>query len=78
MGDEYTRAISTLPRYHAILVGMASSSTRPVLIALPDLSTQWRETAAPAATAAEDGGETLGADRAPVTPAETGDVDQAK
>jgi uncharacterized protein len=43
MGEDYAHAISTLPRYHAILVGMASSSTRPLLIALPDLSTRWPE-----------------------------------
>jgi hypothetical protein len=50
MGEDYAQAISTLPRFHAILVGMASSSTRPLLISLPDLSDRWPEAAAEAPT----------------------------
>lgn len=43
MGDEYSQAISTLPLRHAILVGMASSSTRPVLLKVQDMSVRWQE-----------------------------------
>jgi DNA helicase HerA-like ATPase len=32
MGDEYSNSISTLPLRHAILVGKASSSSRPVIL----------------------------------------------
>ena len=42
MGTEYSEAISTLPIRHAILVGMASSSTRPVLFHVQDMSNRWR------------------------------------
>jgi DNA helicase HerA-like ATPase len=41
MGEEYSQAISSLPARHAILVGMASSSTRPLLMRVLDLSTRW-------------------------------------
>jgi hypothetical protein len=47
MGDEYSQAISTLPLRHAILVGMASSSTRPVLLHVQDMSQRWKEDAVP-------------------------------
>jgi uncharacterized protein len=45
MGDQYSQAISTLPLRHAILVGMASSSTRPVLLQVQDMSKRWQEDA---------------------------------
>ncbi|QQR72936.1 MAG: DUF87 domain-containing protein [Holophagales bacterium] len=67
MGEEYSQAISTLPPRHAILVGKASSSSRPLLFVVQDLSDRWaassgNETASKsAATAAaiptEPGGE---------------------
>ena len=37
MGDEYSNSISTLPLRHAILVGKASSSSRPVIFKIDDL-----------------------------------------
>ncbi|GMO70042.1 MAG: hypothetical protein Ta2A_18570 [Treponemataceae bacterium] len=37
MGDEYSNSISTLPLRHAILVGKASSSSRPVIFQVEDL-----------------------------------------
>lgn len=43
MGKEYSHAISTLPPRHAILVGKASSSTRPLLFAVKDLTNRWEE-----------------------------------
>lgn len=43
MGEEYSHAISTLPTRHAILVGMASSSTRPLLMRVADLADRWLE-----------------------------------
>jgi DNA helicase HerA-like ATPase len=36
MGDEYSNSISTLPLRHAILVGKASSSSRPVIFRIED------------------------------------------
>jgi hypothetical protein len=41
MGEGYARAISTMPIRHAILVGKASSSTRPVMFEAVDLSNRW-------------------------------------
>lgn len=46
MGEEYSHAISTLPTRHAILVGKASSSTRPLLFSVTDLAERWKEPAA--------------------------------
>ena len=43
MGDEYSHAISTLPTRHAVLVGKASSSTRPLLFSVTDLAERWKE-----------------------------------
>jgi hypothetical protein len=43
MGEEYSHAISTLPTRHAILVGKASSSTRPLLFSVSDLTERWKE-----------------------------------
>jgi len=43
MGEDYAHAISTLPFRHAILVGKASSSTRPILFEVSDLSRKWVE-----------------------------------
>jgi DNA helicase HerA-like ATPase len=38
MGDEYSNSISTLPLRHAILVGKASSSSRPVILKIDELN----------------------------------------
>lgn len=43
MGEEYSHAISTLPIRHAILVGKASSSTRPLLMTVEDMAGRWKE-----------------------------------
>lgn len=43
MGEEYAHAISTLPTRHAVLVGKASSSTRPLLFSVVDMSTRWTD-----------------------------------
>ena len=43
MGEEYSHAISTLPTRHAILVGKASSSTRPLLFSVTDLADRWKD-----------------------------------
>jgi len=43
MGEEYTQAISTLPTRHAVLVGKASSSARPVIFEVCDLSERWQK-----------------------------------
>ena len=42
MGEEYSQAISTLPVRHAILVGKASSSSRPVIVSVSDFSNRWK------------------------------------
>ena len=42
MGDEYSHAISTLPSRRTILVGKASSSTRPIILEIGDFSERWR------------------------------------
>ncbi len=56
MGEEYSHAISTLPTRRAILVGKASSSTRPIMLEIDDFSKRWRtETKDP--EAAQDGHE---------------------
>lgn len=41
MGEEYSQAICTLPTRHAILVGKASSSARPVIFNIPDFEDRW-------------------------------------
>ena len=41
MGSSYANTISTLPTRHAVLVGKASSSTRPILFSIQDLSGYW-------------------------------------
>jgi uncharacterized protein len=41
MGTAYANAISTLPPRHAVLVGKASSSTRPILFRIADLEREW-------------------------------------
>jgi uncharacterized protein len=41
MGEEYSQAISTLPTRHAILVGKASSSARPIIFNIQDMSKRW-------------------------------------
>jgi uncharacterized protein len=45
MGDAYARAMASLPVRHAILVGKASSSTRPILFAISDFEGRWGEDA---------------------------------
>jgi len=57
MGEEYTQAISTLPTRHAVLVGKASSSARPVIFEVCDLSERWKK-----AGEDEEGGEDSGED----------------
>lgn len=41
MGEEYSQAISTLPDRTAILVGKASSSTRPVIMKIANFGNRW-------------------------------------
>jgi Helicase HerA, central domain len=41
MGESYARSLSVLPRFHAVLVGKASSSARPVIFKVMDLSKRW-------------------------------------
>lgn len=41
MGTAYANVISTLPPRHAVLVGKASSSTRPILFQIADLNRLW-------------------------------------
>ena len=41
MGDEYAHTLSTLPPRHAVLVGKASSSVRPIMFRIQDFSTRW-------------------------------------
>ena len=43
MGEEYSQAISTLPIQHAILVGKASSSARPIILKVIDFQGRWKE-----------------------------------
>ena len=43
MGTAYANVISTLPPRHAVLVGKASSSTRPILFRIADLGKEWTE-----------------------------------
>jgi hypothetical protein len=45
MGTAYANILSTLPLFHAVLVGKASSSTRPILFAIEDMSTRWTDSA---------------------------------
>jgi hypothetical protein len=49
MGETYSQAISTLPRFHGVLVGRASCSRRPVIFAINDLKGKWTAQAADAA-----------------------------
>src|SRR5258708_35523253 len=42
MGEEYSRTISTLPVRTAVLVGKASSSTRPILFQIEDFTNRWK------------------------------------
>jgi hypothetical protein len=39
MGEHYARSLPVLPKFHAVLVGKASSSRRPVIFKVKDLST---------------------------------------
>jgi hypothetical protein len=43
MGDEYSNSISTLPLRHAVLVGKASSSSRPVILKIEDFNYEIKE-----------------------------------
>lgn len=53
MGEGYSEAISTMPARHAILVGIASSSARPVLLRVEELTERWTpQENGPVATAA--------------------------
>ena len=45
MGEEYSHTISTLPTRHAVLVGKASSSTRPILFEIIDLENYFEKPA---------------------------------
>jgi uncharacterized protein len=45
MGEKYAHAICTLPAQTAILVGKASSSTRPILFSVPDFKDRWKDIA---------------------------------
>lgn len=51
MGEEYSQAISTLPARHAILVGKASSSARPVLLLVNDMAGRWEQQTGPDSSA---------------------------
>lgn len=42
MGEAYSRAISTLPQFTAVLVGKASSSMRPLIFKISDLADRWK------------------------------------
>jgi len=53
MGDEYSQAISTLPDRTAILVGKASSSTRPIIFKVSDFGDRWAENQTQAAPAVQ-------------------------
>lgn len=53
MGEEYSHAISTLPIRHAVLVGKASSSMRPVILRVADLKPKPIEAVAETDAAAE-------------------------
>ncbi len=41
MGDAYSQSISTLKKRQAILVGKASSSERPIIFDVMDMTTRW-------------------------------------
>jgi len=43
IGEKYAHSISTLPIRHAILVGKASSSTRPITFCIPNFEARWKE-----------------------------------
>lgn len=43
MGEDYAATLSMLPERSAVLVGKASSSARPVIVELPDMSGRWTE-----------------------------------
>lgn len=43
MGVGYSNAICSLPQFHSILVGKASSSKKPIIFKINDLSSRWQE-----------------------------------
>lgn len=47
MGEEYSQAISTLPRFTAVLVGQASSSSRPIIVKISDFNNAAAESDTP-------------------------------
>lgn len=47
MGEEYSQVISTLPRYTAVLVGQASSSSRPIILKVSDFGSRADEPSKP-------------------------------
>jgi DNA helicase HerA-like ATPase len=53
MGEEYSQAISALPRYTAVLVGQASSSSRPIIVKVSDFSSRTVGQAPPEQTVPE-------------------------
>lgn len=54
MGADYAGALSTMPKYHTVLVGKASSSNRPVLFKIEDLDQRWQSTPASNGNVAEE------------------------
>jgi len=49
MGETYSQAMSTLPRFHGVLIGRASCSRRPVIFSIKDLKGKWTAQAADSA-----------------------------
>jgi uncharacterized protein len=43
IGEKYAHTISTLPIRHSILVGKASSSTRPITFCIPNFDERWKD-----------------------------------
>lgn len=41
MGEQFTRILPTLPQRHAVLVGKASATTRPMIVEIPDMAGRW-------------------------------------
>lgn len=41
MGSEYAHTLSTLPNLHCVVVGKASSSTRPIMFRVEDFTDRW-------------------------------------
>ena len=43
MGDDYSHALSHLPKRQGVLVGKASSSQRPIIFKIDDFENRWKE-----------------------------------